>query len=336
MSQTNENTGASGMPQEPEAKLYQNPPSAVPAAGYPESAVGRPEAASSRLQLTTDYPAPISYQPQPTISYPEPAAGYPEPVAGSCQPEPPTYVASMASGVPTGSPDWPAGAYPSQQQAYAQAAAGYPMQPDAWAVPVARTKAQPIAFTTKEWIGVALAVALAILWFAMFSFDALFEGGLSLPGVGIPLFTVAFFAAMAVMLGKRIKFNPGTVAVLASIAVLSVIPAIYGDMYLRAIDCFLLAGLCVFGFLLMSGYARSAWCRLATVGSSIAFFVVSLFNSWPKPFRALWGLPSKGAAKAKGVLVGLLVAAVLLAIVLPLLLSADSVFRGYFTDAGSW
>ncbi|MDR2721860.1 MAG: DUF4173 domain-containing protein [Coriobacteriaceae bacterium] len=196
-------------------------------------------------------------------------------------------------------------------------------------------KKPPLYFGMREWLGVVFALGLAILWFQVFGLDAITDGAFP-PGIGVSVFVGAFFVAYIVLLGKRARFTISSIALLIAIGALAFIPAIFSDGWLIMANCFLLFGLCVIGFFLLSGFREQAWCRQAVVGKAIGFFAGSLFRHWVKPFRALAGLPFKGAIGLVGVVIGLLIALLLLMIILPLLMSADVVFKGYFSDVIAW
>ena len=276
---------------------------------------------------TTPMPPAKLYQNQP--SYEDPGSLRPQAPQGYC-PTPPAGFAPLA-GTEGGCAPLPTTA---EEGTYTPAYAPYGY--GAWEPQAAPIKAPPTVFTPREWLSVALALVLGILWFVVFSHEALLEGGLSLPGLGIPVFVIAFFASLISLLGRRVRLSPAHIALLVGIGLLSLVPAIYGDLWLRTADCFLLAGLCLTEVLLLSGFAEKAWCHLSTIGRAIAFGTASSFRHIPKPFKAAGGLHAKGAVKAGGVAIGLLVAAGLLVVVLPLLISADSVFGGYFADFRTW
>jgi len=198
------------------------------------------------------------------------------------------------------------------------------------------SKDGPVVFSPQLWLGVALAVVAAILWFMFHSFEAIGAGVPSLPGIGTPIFVTVFFASLILVLGKRINWNRGNITLLAVAFAFSLIPVFFANQWLRTANFFLLTGLCIFTYFLLSGFAQQMWCTLATVGKSIAFFTVSLVRHWTKPFRALVGLRAKGLKGVAGIAFGFLIAGVLLLVVLPLLLSADSVFRDYFNEIGKW
>ncbi|MCL1799474.1 MAG: DUF4173 domain-containing protein [Eggerthellaceae bacterium] len=191
-------------------------------------------------------------------------------------------------------------------------------------------------FAAREWIGVALALAVAVLWFSMFSFEALLRGGPSLPGIGITVLVFACFAALAAMLGRSACITPSRIVLLVAIGVLALVPAVFANGFLRMANCFILLGLCVVAYFLLSGFGARTWCRLTTVIEAVGFFTASLFRHVTKPFKALRSLPFRGRGEFKGVVIGLVAAGALLVVIVPLLASADVVFRGYLSSFAAW
>lgn len=177
---------------------------------------------------------------------------------------------------------------------------------------------------TKALIG---AIVLAILWIPVFSLDTVFARPPWLPGLGMTVFVIAFFACVFVCAGKERYLTKATVALLVAVIILAFVPALYSGVWLKVLNSIVLLPVCLTALLLLGGFADALWCRLAVLRSALVFAVVSMFRHWTLPFRSI-GRRREGAKStvARPVIVGLLIACGMLAIVMPLLVSADAVF----------
>ena len=176
-----------------------------------------------------------------------------------------------------------------------------------------------------------LALVLSILFWAVFSLDALDGNG---PGLGVLVFTLAFFAAVLVILGRSAR-KEGVLTGAAAIA-LAVSCAIYSHGGLTILNCFGILLLAAMATFLLSGQSQfPAWSILA-IPETIRLTMTALFTCIDRPFRAA-SRASRGKSSALlPVLLTVLVTLILLAAVLALLASADMVFGSMFTAVKDW
>ncbi len=196
------------------------------------------------------------------------------------------------------------------------------------------TSKPAIRFGKREAKALIGAIVLAILWIPVFSLDTMFARPPWLPGLGMTVFVIAFFACVFVCAGKEGRFTKVTVVLLVAVIILAFVPALYSGVWLKALNGIVLLPVCLMVFLLLGGFADALWCRVAVLRSALAFAVVSMFRHWTLPFRSVGH--RRGGAKstvAQPVIVGLLIACGMLVIVMPLLVSADAVFGDLVTRA---
>lgn len=187
-------------------------------------------------------------------------------------------------------------------------------------------------FDRKDWLVVALAVLEAVLWVEVFDFDLGFQFGLVMPGLGMTLFTLVGFGCLFAVLGRRARIDRTTVPLLVATFLLALVPALFGNQYLRVLNVFVLWVTGTFTAFMVADLWRGPWARLGAFLAAAAHFVKSQFAHATKPFKALGAARGQGMGTAAsrnvgGVLAGVALAAVLLIVVIPLLMSADEVFN---------
>ena len=96
--------------------------------------------------------------------------------------------------------------------------------------------------SSRDWLLLPAAVALALLWRAVFPFYqliclALGDGG---PALGITAVTAAIWAAVLLFLGKSARWNAYNIFLAAGALLLALCCAVYGDASVRAVNCVLI------------------------------------------------------------------------------------------------
>ena len=222
-----------------------------------------------------------------------------------------------------------------------------------------------VPFTRREWAVVGIAFAQAVLWMLVFwpadaAIVALIPGmtrpflaGLfpicptNLPGVGLTLVELAGFAGALAVCGKKARIDRVTVPLLAACLAMSLFPSVYGNGVLRFLNAVVLWVVGTYTLFLVCRLSRRAAPRVGQLADALGLFFSSLFAHVLRPLRQLRELvrrvsrsgvadPAHEAKMAtlRSAALGAAVAAGLLLIVMPLLISADSVF-GSAVD-GAW
>ena len=183
--------------------------------------------------------------------------------------------------------------------------------------------------TWRDAAGPALALGLSLLIWAVFSVSAMMD---AMPGLGIPVFTAAFYLAVLVITGRR-PVRSAAVLLAASL-LLAASCAVWACDVFTVLNCFLILALSATATFLLSGQSRFGAADLRILPETIRLTVFALFTRIDAPFRAAGRLGRRDRGRlirALGVGLGTLV---LLAVVLALLASADMVFGSFFT--GVW
>ena len=189
------------------------------------------------------------------------------------------------------------------------------------------------------WLLLPAAVALAMLWRAVFPLYqliclALGDGG---PALGITAVTAAIWAAVLLFLGKSARWNAYNIFLAAGALLLALCCAVYGDASVRAVNCVLILCASALAFFSLSGVSgrvlTDARCTYEAVGLALR----ALFSRWGEPFRLLGSLfRGGGRGRVRGVALGALCALPLLLLCGALLASADAVFSGVFGSFADW
>ena len=195
--------------------------------------------------------------------------------------------------------------------------------------------APPLRFFWRDWVTLALAVGLSLLFFELFGVTHILESGV--PALGITLFVWALFAAVFFRLGRRAFENRAGLCLSAAVLAVALSFTLHGRYTDLTIgNCFLVLGLGALAIFQLSGLAQSSWRQVGVLWETIALSFIALFSHPAKPFRALGALWGHEKRAIGGVLIGLAVAVPLLGIAIPLLQSADTVFAGLVHDAFFW
>ena len=193
--------------------------------------------------------------------------------------------------------------------------------------------------SSRGWLLLPAAVALALLWRAVFPFYqliclALGDGG---PALGVTAVTAAIWAAVLLFLGKSARWNAYNIFLAAGALLLALCCAVYGDASVRAVNCVLILCASALAFFSLSGVSgrvlTDARCTYEAVGLALR----ALFTRWGEPFRLLGSLfRGDGRGRVRGVALGALCALPLLLLCGALLASADAVFSGVFGSFADW
>ncbi len=189
-------------------------------------------------------------------------------------------------------------------------------------------------FSGADWLTLLPAVVLSLLFFRVFGLDSLESFGL--PGLGITIFVFALFAAVLLVLGQRTHLEPAGCALCLAALALSLPFALFGNVSLRILNCFVVLAVGAMGIFRISGLAEKSLRQAAVLWETAALSFTVLFRHVDKPFRALGRFTEGGKKRFSGIALGLLVALPVLCAVLMLLTSADQVFRSLLQGAGEW
>lgn len=187
-----------------------------------------------------------------------------------------------------------------------------------------------------SWLDAAapvMAVLLSALFWSVFSLKNAFARGYG-PGLGVPVFVIAYFTAVFVMLRPRLRAGGAVTAGAALLLAISC--ALYAHPGFTILNCFVILLLSAMATFSLSGQARFCVLDIRAVPDAIRLSALALFTRIGRPFAA-----AKQAGRGKkGILLRLLVTALvtilLLAAVLALLASADMVFGSFFTGIRRW
>lgn len=201
--------------------------------------------------------------------------------------------------------------------------------------PSAPAQKEPVRFKTGDWLALAAAFGLALLWPTVFGLNAVVNFP-RLPGLGAAAFIAAIWAAVLLYLGKGAKWNVWNICLVSGVGLLTLACCIYGDACVKLINFLLILCGSALAFFSLSGSAVNALLEIKVVPETVCLTIRALFGNWGKPFRALNGLKTDGNKRLHGVLIGLLIGLPVLALVICLLSEADAVFGGLFGALIAW
>lgn len=192
----------------------------------------------------------------------------------------------------------------------------------------------PLRFTVKDWLFVP--VALLLGWLCMGAYNATSFLDYGPAGLGVTVFVTALLAAVFVRLGKKVHLNSFSLFCTACAFLLGLSSFLGGNAAMYFINAFITLAVGILAVFSLSGQLRKPNATLSQFGEAMGLFFKSIFRYSFTPFRALGSLRRGDKKRTYGILIGLLCAIPVLAIVLALLISADSVFSGMFTNIGDW
>jgi len=194
---------------------------------------------------------------------------------------------------------------------------------------------EPEALTWRDWAIPLIAIFLGFLYFAVFGIDACIKTSL-LPGIGVTAFVWAFFAAVFVIFGKKVRRSmPGALLTAASLA-LSLSCGLWSDPLVTVANCFVILLVSAMAVFSLSGQASKSWRDIAVLPETVKLSVMALFTKISKPFDLAKRLRKENKGILGGILLGIVIAVPVLAAVIALLSSADQVFGGLFAGIGKW
>lgn len=174
------------------------------------------------------------------------------------------------------------------------------------------------------------ALVLSLLYWATFSLPAIFSGfG---PGLGVPVFVCAFFAAVLVTLGKKTRWRAESVFLMAVSVLLSLCCALYAHEGLTVLNCFIILATASLAVFSLSGQLRSAAFTLRALADTVRLFFIALFGRIDRPFKLLRSRRQVNRAAFLRGAVTAAVTIVILGVVLALLASADMVFESLLPE----
>ncbi|MBR6459072.1 MAG: DUF4173 domain-containing protein [Actinomycetaceae bacterium] len=194
---------------------------------------------------------------------------------------------------------------------------------------------EPIPFSRADWLIFALAGIEALIFIIAFNIggnDAMY----GLPGIGLTLMIYAHLGFVVLALRGKARYDRTTIFLIAATLLLGAFPTIYGNHTLRFLNLLIVWVLMIFTTFLMSNIWESAKMRLTPFICAFTTWFLSIFVHIARPLdavRAFVRTREKGnSKKILPVALGILLAGTVLAIVLPLLFSADAIFAKGFSD----
>lgn len=185
-------------------------------------------------------------------------------------------------------------------------------------------------FSMRDWLTLALGVALALLWREVFSLANLTYG---LPALGACVFTFAAWAAVLLVLGARAKWTRANIFLAVVINLLALSCAFQWSEEIRFVSFLVIFCGSVMGFLSLAGTEYHGVTEPGAIKEAALDFFRGVFVNWGRPFRAVYALAPENKRALGGVLLGLVIALPLLAVVLFGMGFADAIFDIYVFQA---
>lgn len=185
-------------------------------------------------------------------------------------------------------------------------------------------------FSLRDWLILAIGVALALLWREVFVLSNLEYG---LPALGACAFTFAAWAAVLLVLGKRAKWTRENIFLAVVINLTALACAFQWSEEIRFVSFSVILCGSVMGFLSLAGTEYHGVTEPGAVKEGILDCFRGVFINWGKPFRAAYALAPENRRSLGGVLLGLVIALPLLAVVIYGMSFADAMFDIYVFQA---
>ncbi len=186
-------------------------------------------------------------------------------------------------------------------------------------------------FAARDWLTLALGLALALLWREVFSLETMFGGdGPVIPALGAAVFTFAAWASALLAMGERAKWTKANIFTAACTLALAVSCAFQHDVTIRILSFFVILAGSVMCFLSLAGVGYYEITEPRALTEGVWDALRGIFKNWGKPFSALTALAPGDKKNVGGVALGLLIAVPVLIIVVSGLSSADAVFGSMF------
>lgn len=187
-----------------------------------------------------------------------------------------------------------------------------------------------VHFSARDWIALALALALAVLWFEVMGFSTLLQYPHRPSGMGTPLYVLALFGVVLFRLGHRAVWNRNNILLLCSCVLMAVNCFVYLSPWTALINCFLLLCVGAMTIFSLSGRLGTAVSNVRAAGRTIVMSFKALFVNMGKPFRALGSLYRGDRKRVGYIAAGVICVVPVLMLVVYLLSSADAVFASLF------
>lgn len=195
--------------------------------------------------------------------------------------------------------------------------------------PAPALQSDPTPLSWRDWAAPLMALGLGWLYMSVFSLDTIIDGRYG-PGVGVTAFVFAFFAAVLIILGKKARWKAPGLLLMAAALALAVSCGMHAYLGLTILNCFILLAVSAAATFQLSGHSTHSWRDAKLVPETIVLSFRALCSRLGRPFQALRLLKKDKNTGLGAVLLGLLIAVPVLAVVLPLLISADAVFENLF------
>lgn len=181
----------------------------------------------------------------------------------------------------------------------------------------------------RDWAAPLLALGLGWLFIDVFSLTTMFDSRYG-PGIGVTVFVFAFFAAVLLILREKAVYQaPGPLLMAAALA-LSLSCGIHAHLGMTVANCFIILAVSAAAVFQLSGHSAHSWRDVRLVPETLRLSCRALFSRLSRPLQALQLLKKDKNSGLGPLFLGLLIAVPVLAIVLPLLISADAVFGELF------
>lgn len=188
-------------------------------------------------------------------------------------------------------------------------------------------------FSGRDWLALALGLALALLWREVFSLANLTYG---LPALGAAAFTFAAWAAVALVLGKGAKWTRANIFLAVVINLLALSCAFQWSQQVRLLNFLVILCGSVMGFLSLADVGFYPLTEARSLSEGVWDCLRGIFKNWGKPFSAIAALAPGERKNIGGVALGLLMAAPVLLVVISGLAVADVVFGALFGRLFDW
>jgi len=195
---------------------------------------------------------------------------------------------------------------------------------------------EPVRFSLRDWLALALGMALAALFFRVYGGANLARAAAVdlLPGLGATALTWSVFGCALIYLGRRTVLSAQSVLLSLAALALGVSIAMTTHFGIAMLNCFITLGVGAMAVFSLGGRLERRWWDPRAITETAALCFIAFFSHVGKPFRAAGALIGSERRQLTGIGVGLLIAIPLVGIVLWLLSSADAVFSGLFRSLG--
>ena len=170
--------------------------------------------------------------------------------------------------------------------------------------------------------GAAPVLALGLGWLFWTVFD---PRSMGLPHLGVLALVCAHFAAVLIVLGRRVHLSAGSLYCTGAALALAVSCALYASGPFFLMNCLVILFIAAMATFALSGHLEPG--RTRAIADAVGLSFIAPFSRVDRPFRALGQLRrQKGGAALGRSALAVLIAVPVLAVVLWLLSSADAVF----------